>query len=65
MPTFPVCSGLSSEEGASQDCDMLKALVDGLLSGKLTEGSLNSRFPQFGNVLFSMILYDLASLMGS
>jgi hypothetical protein len=56
---------VNSEEGASKDCDMLKALVDDVLSGELTEGSLNSRFPQFGTVLFSTILTDLASLRRS
>ena len=65
MPAFRVCCVVNSEEGASKDCDMLKALVDDVLSGELTEGSLNSRFPQFGTVFFSMILSDLASLRRS
>jgi hypothetical protein len=41
---------------------MLKALVGDVLSGELIEGSLNSRFPQFGTVFFSMILTYLSSL---
>jgi hypothetical protein len=53
---------MNSGEGVSHDCDMLKALVGVVLSGELTEGSLNSRFPQFGTVLFSMILAVQAPL---
>jgi hypothetical protein len=44
---------------------MLKALVGVVLSGESTKGALSSRFPEFGIVLFSMILFDLASLRGS
>jgi len=65
VPTFRVCRCAESKEGASHDCDMLKALVGSVLNGELTEGSLNSRFPQFGIVLFSMILSDHASFRGS
>ena len=62
VQAFRVCA--ESGEGVSQDCDMLKALVGSVLSGELTKGSLNSRFPQFGTVLFLMILSDLASPRG-
>jgi hypothetical protein len=65
VPAFRVCSCVNFEEGASHDCDMLKALVGSVLSGELTEGSISSRFSQFSTVLFSMILFDLASLRES
>ena len=45
VSAFRVCRCADSEEGASHDCDMLKARVGRVLSGELTEGSLNSRFP--------------------
>ena len=64
VPTFRVCRCPESGEGVSHDCDMLTALVGSVLSGKLSEGSLNSRFPQFGTAIFSMILSDLASPRG-
>ena len=64
VPAFMVCRCAEFGEGVSHDCDMLKALVGSVLSGELTEESLNSRFPQFGTVLFSMILSDLASPRG-
>ena len=65
VPAFRICRCEKSGEGAAQDCDMLKALVGSVLSGELTEGSLNSRFPQFGTVIFSIILSDLVSLRES
>ena len=65
LPAFRIRRCEGSEEGASRDCDMIKALVGSVFSGELTAGSLNSRFPQFDNVLFSMILSDLVSLSGS
>ena len=52
VPAFRISRCEKSEEGAAQDCDVLKALVGSVLSGELTEGSLNSRFPHFGIVLF-------------
>ena len=65
VPAFQIRRCEESEEGASRDCDMLKALVGSVFSSELTEGSLNSRFPHFGTVLFSMILSDMVSLSGS
>ena len=50
VPTFRVCRCAESEEDVSQNYDMLKALVGSVTSGELAEGSLNSRFPQFGTV---------------
>ena len=65
VPTFRICRCERFEEGATHDCDMLKAVAGGVLSGELTKGALYTRFPQFGIVIFSMILSDLASFKGS
>ena len=65
VPAFRIRRCEGSEEGAARDCDMLKALVGSVFSGEMTEGSLNSRFPQFGTVFFYMNLLDMVSLSGS
>jgi len=65
VPTFRVCSGLDPADDVCQDCKMLKSIVDDVLSGVLTEGSLRTRFPQFGAVLFAVILTDLTLLWRS
>ena len=36
VPAFWVCRDAGSEEGEAPDCDMLKALVGGVLNGELT-----------------------------
>jgi hypothetical protein len=64
VPAFRFCRCERSEEDATHIYDMMKALVGGVLSGELTKGALSTKFPLFGIVLFSMILSDLASLMG-
>ena len=65
VPTFWVCSGFDPMDDVGQDCKMLKSIVDDVLSGVLTEGLIRTRFPQFGVVLFAVILTDLALLWRS
>ena len=65
VPTFRICRCKRSEEGTTHDCDMLKALVGGVLSGEFTKGTSQYKIPQFATVLFSMIMSDLASLKWS
>ena len=65
VPAFRIRRCEGSEECASRDFDMLKALVGSVFSGELAEWSLNSRFPRFGTMLFSMILSDLWYLLAS
>ncbi len=65
VPVFRIHRRDGSEEGATRDCNILKALVGSVFIGQLTEGYLNSRFSLFGTVLFSMILSDLVSLSES
>ncbi len=65
MPAFRVCSGLDPADDACQDSKMLKYIVDDVLGGVLTEGSLRTRFPLFGAVLFAVILTDLNLLCRS
>ena len=65
VPAFRIGSVLESAEGAFQDGNTLKSIVEDVLSGVLSEGSLRTRFPQFGAVLFAMILTDRALLWRS